>query len=604
VFKNLRISRKLSGAFAGLILILVGANVLVMHQLHAIRAAVDQTVRSSARADELSDAQIGMLEMQNALRGFAIAGEPAFLKTYHESSAKLDKTLESFRSQSDDPAQAQRAAALKAEFDTWRATYGEPVIALAQDPATKPQAFDMLGRKSLGKLRAGLKGLNAAQDQIQAANAAAQRSAIRKATLVMIGAGVAAIAFAIVMAGLLSRAVAAPIAGMTSVMRRLAQGDHEVSPPGIGRGDEIGAMAAAVQSFKEAALDKLRLEGESADQRRQTETERARVAAAEARAAAEQAEVVRAVGLGLEKLSAGEHTFRIATAFPSDYEKLRQDFNGAIGQLQDTLSVINAATSGVRSSTSEISAASEDLARRTERQAASLEETAAALEEITVTVGRTAEGARNADRIVTTARSDAEVSGEIVRQAVEAMGGIERSAGEIGQIIGVIDEIAFQTNLLALNAGVEAARAGDAGKGFAVVASEVRALAQRSADAAKEIKTLINTSGEQVSKGVDLVARTGDALQRIVSQVGEIAGVISEIASSTHEQSNGLQQVNIAVNEMDQMTQRNAAMVEESAAATQQLSGKSEELVRMVGRFRIGEAVAGGARTLVGARAA
>jgi methyl-accepting chemotaxis protein len=220
-----------------------------------------------------------------------------------------------------------------------------------------------------------------------------------------------------------------------------------------------------------------------------------------------------------------------------------------------------------------------------------------------VTVGRTAEGARNANRIVTTARSDAEVSGEIVRQAVDAMGGIERSAGEIGQIIGVIDEIAFQTNLLALNAGVEAARAGDAGKGFAVVASEVRALAQRSADAAKEIKTLINTSSEHVSKGVDLVARTGEALERIVGQVGEIAGVISEIASSTQEQSNGLQQVNVAVNEMDQMTQRNAAMVEESTAATQQLSGKSEELVRMVGRFRLDEA-GGRARSEAAARAA
>jgi len=590
LFDNLSISRKLSGAFAGLILILVGANGLVMQQLQAIHSAVDQTARSSERADELDDVQLGMLEMQNALRGFAIAGEPAFLKTYRDSSAKLDQSLESFRSRSKDPAQVQRAADLKSEFDAWRATYGEPVIALAQDPATKPQAFDMLGRKSLGKLRAGLKDLNEAQDRIQAANAVAQRAASRTATIVMVGAGLAAIAFAVLMAGLLSRAVAAPITGMTTVMRKLAQGDHEVTPPGVGRGDEIGAMAAAVQSFREAAIDKLRLEDEGAAQRRQSETERARIAAAEAQAAREQAEVVKAVGLGLEKLSAGELTFRIATAFPADYEKLRRDFNGAIGQLQDTLKVINAASSGVRASTSEISAASEDLSRRTERQAASLEETAAALEEITVTVGRTAEGARNADRIVTTARADAEVSGEIVRQAVAAMGGIERSAGEIGQIIGVIDEIAFQTNLLALNAGVEAARAGDAGKGFAVVASEVRALAQRSADAAKEIKTLINTSSEQVGKGVDLVARTGDALQRIVAQVGDIAGVIGEIAASTQEQSNGLQQVNVAVNEMDQMTQRNAAMVEESAAATQQLAGKSEELVRMVGRFRIDEA--------------
>ena len=603
MLRNMSISRKLSGAFAGLILILVGANALVVHQLSAIRTAVDMTVRSGVRADELSDVELGMLEMQNALRGYAIAGEPAFLKTYHEGSARIDTQLESFRANSDAPEQSARAAALKADFDTWRATYGEPVIALAQNPATKPQAFEMLGRKSLGKLRAGLKGLNAAQNQIQAANAATQRAAIRTATIVMVGAGLAAIAFAVLMAGLLSGAVATPIKGMTAVMRRLAAGDHGVSPPGVGRGDEIGAMAEAVQSFREAALDKLRLEGESAEQRRGAEAERARVAEAEAQAAREQAAVVRALGLGLEKLAAGELTFRLGEAFPSDYEKLRSDFNGAIGQLQDTLKVISGAAGALRSGTNEISSASEDLSRRTERQAASLEETAAALEQITVTVGRTAEGARQADRVVTTARSDAEVSGEVVRQAVEAMSGIERSAGEIGQIIGVIDEIAFQTNLLALNAGVEAARAGEAGKGFAVVASEVRALAQRSADAAREIKMLINASGDEVAKGVGLVARTGEALQRIVGQVSEIAGVISEIAASTQEQSNGLQQVNVAVNEMDQMTQRNAAMVEESAAATQQLANKSEELARMVGRFRIDE-MRGGARAPGGVLAA
>ena len=603
MLKNMSISRKLSAAFAGVILILIGANALVVHQLSAIRAAVDMTVRSGARADELRAVELGMLEMQNALRGFAIAGEPAFLTTYREGSARIDASLESFSSNAEDPEQSQRATALKADFDAWRAAYGEPVIALAQNPATKPQAFDMLGRKSLGKLRAGLKALNTAQSRIQAAHAAAQRAAIRTATFVMVGAGVAAIAFAAVMAGLLSRAVAAPITGMTAVMRKLAAGDHGVSPPGVGRGDEIGAMAAAVQSFREAALDKLRLEDESAAQRRQTEAERARVAAAEADAARQQAEVVKAVGLGLEKLAAGELTFRITGAFPADYEKLRQDFNGAIGQLQDTLKVINAATSGVRSTTHQMGAASEDLSRRTERQAASLEETAAALDQITATVGRTAEGARNADRIVTAARADAGVSGEVVRQAMQAMGGIEASAGEIGQIIGVIDEIAFQTNLLALNAGVEAARAGEAGKGFAVVASEVRALAQRSADAAREIKTLISASGDQVAKGVDLVTRTGEALDRIVTQVGEIAGVIREIAVSTQEQAQGLQQVNVAVNDMDQMTQRNAAMVEESSAATQHLAGKSEELARMVGRFRLDEG-AGQPLRSSGARAA
>ncbi|WP_308238302.1 methyl-accepting chemotaxis protein [Phenylobacterium sp. J367] len=191
--------------------------------------------------------------------------------------------------------------------------------------------------------------------------------------------------------------------------------------------------------------------------------------------------------------------------------------------------------------------------------------------------------------MVNTAKSDAERSSEVVRQAVEAMTGIEKSSGQIGQIIGVIDEIAFQTNLLALNAGVEAARAGDAGKGFAVVASEVRALAQRSADAAKEIKTLISASTDQVGQGVTLVGETGEALTRIAAQVADITTVVSEIAASAQEQATGLHQVNTAVNQMDQVTQQNAAMVEQSTAASHSLAQEAEELSRLIGRFQVGE---------------
>src|SRR5690606_2699438 len=186
------------------------------------------------------------------------------------------------------------------------------------------------------------------------------------------------------------------------------------------------------------------------------------------------------------------------------------------------------------------------------------------------------------------ARVGAEKSGAVVREAVEAMAQIEKSSQQIGQIIGVIDEIAFQTNLLALNAGVEAARAGDAGKGFAVVASEVRALAQRSAEAAKEIKDLISTSTHQVDQGVDLVGQTGSALEKIVAQVGEITGLVTEIAASAREQSTGLAEVNTAVNQMDQVTQQNAAMVEQSTAASHHLAQEADELAGLVAKFRLG----------------
>jgi methyl-accepting chemotaxis protein len=189
---------------------------------------------------------------------------------------------------------------------------------------------------------------------------------------------------------------------------------------------------------------------------------------------------------------------------------------------------------------------------------------------------------------VLTAKSGAAEGGDVVQQAIAAMGAIEKSSAEIGQIIGVIDEIAFQTNLLALNAGVEAARAGEAGRGFAVVASEVRALAQRSAEAAKEIKTLISASSQQVGSGVELVGRSGEALQQIVVQVEQIDSLVAEIAASAQEQATGLGEVNAAVNQMDQVTQQNAAMVEESTAASHALRSEATELRRLIGEFQVG----------------
>ena len=298
--------------------------------------------------------------------------------------------------------------------------------------------------------------------------------------------------------------------------------------------------------------------------------------------------VVAGLAQGLKQLSEGDLTARISQAFPAKYETLRVDFNAASERLEHTLAGMVGSAQIIRNGAAEIAGAADDLSRRTERQAAGLEETAAALDEITATVRKTATGAKAAAEVVLAARGDAQTSGDVVQQAVAAMSGIEKSAAEISQIIGVIDEIAFQTNLLALNAGVEAARAGEAGRGFAVVASEVRALAQRSAEAAKEIKALISASSQQVGSGVLLVGQTGEVLQRIVGRVAEIDALVGEIAASANEQSNGLAQVNTAVNQMDQVTQQNAAMVEESTAASHSLSTEAESLAASAARFRVG----------------
>jgi methyl-accepting chemotaxis protein len=298
---------------------------------------------------------------------------------------------------------------------------------------------------------------------------------------------------------------------------------------------------------------------------------------------------VHAVGDALSDLAGGKLERRITTSFPADLEKIRTDFNRAGEALQEALSRVATSTHTIASAAGEIGSASDDLSRRTEQQAASLEETAAALEEITATVKQTATNAKEASQSVAGAKNAAESGGRVVETAVKAMDAIAQSSKQITDIIGVIDEIAFQTNLLALNAGVEAARAGDAGKGFAVVASEVRALAQRSSEAAKQIKALINTSSGHVSDGVKYVGETGQALKRIVDQVLQINALVGEMAQAAEQQASGIEQVNAAVAQMDQVTQQNAAMVEQSTAAARNLTGETGQLAEMIGFFSVGE---------------
>ena len=325
------------------------------------------------------------------------------------------------------------------------------------------------------------------------------------------------------------------------------------------------------------ATDVTEVENERA--RRQTEVEEA---------ARVHEHVVSSLARGLRHLADGDLLHELTDRFGAEFEPLRADFNTTVAELQATLRNIAGNASAITAGSGEISAAAEDLSRRTEQQAASLEETAAALDEITATVKKSAEGAAHARNVVAIAKADAERSGDVVAKAVQAMGAIEQSSQQISQIIGVIDEIAFQTNLLALNAGVEAARAGESGRGFAVVASEVRALAQRSAEAAKDIKGLISTSSVHVTQGVGLVGDAGQALARIAAQVADINGVVADIAASAQEQATALQEVNSAINQMDQVTQQNAAMVEESTAASRSLSQEAEELTRLLDRFQVG----------------
>ncbi|MBL0374517.1 methyl-accepting chemotaxis protein [Rhizobium sp. KVB221] len=376
-------------------------------------------------------------------------------------------------------------------------------------------------------------------------------------------------------------------------MTSLAGGETDQPIPYTGRKDEIGGMARSVGVFRDAAIQNRNLEHQAERSRKQAERDRVEMQRrAEAEAEERLTQATGALASGLRQLAAGDMVCEITERFAEQFEPLRMDFNASVQQLRDALTAVGRSASSVNSGSAEISNASSDLAKRTEQQAAALEETAAALEQITSNVVATTKRTGEARQVAQTARSTADQSGTIVRDAVSAMEKIEQSSRQIGQIIGVIDEIAFQTNLLALNAGVEAARAGDAGKGFAVVAQEVRELAQRSANAAKEIKSLISNSAAAVGEGVKLVNGTGEGLTAIEALVQTINEHMDAIATAAQEQSVGLAEVNTAVNHMDQATQQNAAMVEEMNAAGISLAEESTQLHSLIGNFRLGNQIA------------
>ena len=359
------------------------------------------------------------------------------------------------------------------------------------------------------------------------------------------------------------RMVLRPLAAIAEMMDTMASGNLDTEPTDEHRDDEIGRMARALAVLRAQALEQ--------------------------RAAAfEQAGVVSAITTGLLELTDGNLAYRIKDPLPSDYEMLRESFNESLATLASLISGVAQSARQVNAGAGEIRSASDDLARRNEHHAHTLEKAVASLEAVTTIIGQSAQSAQDVQKAVGAAHGEAAHGGDVVSRATEAMAAIERSSAEITQIINVIDGIAFQTNLLALNAGVEAARAGESGKGFAVVANEVRALAQRSAEAAKDIKALIGTSSAQVSTGVALVNETGDLLHTIVTRVGEISIQIDQIAAGTVTQASNLAAVNSDIGAMDTITQQNSAMSEQATAAARSLAEEAGEMEARVRHFRTG----------------
>lgn len=385
----------------------------------------------------------------------------------------------------------------------------------------------------------------------------------------MIGAAVAGLVIAVLLLAFLMHSIARPIRRMSEAVARLVSGDMDVAVPGLSRSDEVGSLARALERFKDLfAADHQRAQEEQARSRETQAT-------------------IDAIGSGLSALAEGNLTYRVADG-QGAFAKLHVDYNEAVKQLAGVLGKIVEGCHTIKLGTDEIAAAATDLSHRSEQQANSLAETSRTLSEFTGTVKVTADNARQTSSRLSIARETAGKVEDTASRAVAAMRSIETSSREMAEIVAVIDGIAFQTNLLALNAGVEAARAGDAGKGFAVVANEVRALAQRSADAAKDIRGLISTSTGQVSGGVALVESSGEALRQILTEVTAVSALVDEIAEAAERQASGIADISSMVSSMDGFTQQNAAMVEQSTAGTRNLSAETQTLVQQVGLFQLG----------------
>lgn len=443
-------------------------------------------------------------------------------------------------------------------------------------------------------------GLHPVDAMVAAEHAALRRTAILICLVGMLGVGLASWGIA--------RSVVLSIGRMTERIKGLAAGDRDGPIPLLGHHGEFGEMAASVAFFRDTLIEKddilaaqaaahqeetlrreVAAEAERKTSRQREKAERqallAEQALENARKMEEQDFVVAALAEGLQALAEGKLDRRIDSVFPQTYEKLQSDFNGTMEALSATVGSIAWNAADMRAKGEEITRSAQEVARSSERSAATLEETAAALEELTVSVAQAASGAQQADLIATDARQTAERSGKVVAQSVSAMGAIETSSHKISKIVHLIDDIAFQTNLLALNAGVEAARAGDAGRGFAVVASEVRALAQRSSEAAAEINALISESGNQVKRGVSLVGEAGQTLEAIATSVSDIASHVSDIALSASEQATGIAEINTAVGQLDVVTQQNTAMFHDTLMASKSLTRTATELAAQVARF-------------------
>ncbi len=606
-YHNLRLRWKVLVSPALLIMVLAGVGVYAVKVQRANQAAVAALMAGPVRqAETLGDFNTSAWRAQVILyRLMATAANETDEKKIKELAESVTKALDELAQKQkalDDPAFDNTTTGDKLnELKTTVASYikqAKNVIDMADGDAGTALTLMMGATRSFVSIAHLTDELTKAANSYRDKRVASNNAALDWHTTLLIEIVLTMIAIGGAASLLISRGISRPVMGIAAALQRMAEGDFETVLPGLGRKDEIGEIATAVERIKVKAAEKARLETEEAATRRLQEAEdaeRRRTLAAEvqakadaerAKAAEEQARVLNLLAAALQNLSDGDLTVCLDEGFSDAYRKIKDDFNATVARLEDTIRSIAQISRDVSSATAEISTSTTDLSQRTEEQAAGLEETSASMEELAATVKKNAESARAANQSTSGTREVADRGGQVVAKAVDAMARIEETSHKVSDIIGVIDEIARQTNLLALNAAVEAARAGDAGRGFAVVASEVRSLAQRSSQAAKDITDLITNSTGQVREGVELVNKAGTALTEIVESIKTVATIVSDIANASAEQATGIEQVDKALVQMDEATQQNSALVEENAATAKALEQQARAMDERVSFFR------------------
>jgi methyl-accepting chemotaxis protein len=616
--KNLTIRTKLIGALGFLLVIVVALGGIAVERLSDVRSITDELAGKWVPSLDVVGSFRGRISELRIMLGEHLSATGDEGKQIEEQMAKGQKRIGELRAEYEALISSPEEQAVYDEFSKlWEAylVQHQRVLELIQEGSgddaqaafrhESKAAFDPMVQKLRDLMDFSAEG---------GGDAAVRSDAISdSARLIVISTVGVAIVLTVLIGFFLVRGITRPMLAMTGAMTKLAGGDLEVAIPALDKRDEIGAMAQAVQVFKDNAVEKRKLD-EAASAAGEEIAQLVGAAAAGDLSkridTAGKTGFFKTLGEGMNTLvgavasavgeiagmmaamAQGDLSKRISGDYQGEFLKLKQDANATAEKLSEIAGQTVEGMTNIKTSTTEIATGATDLSSRTEEQVASLEEIAASIRQLNTTVQQSSENAGQASQLAIAARTAAESGGEVANAAVTAMGEIEQSSQKISEIVGMIDEIAFQTNLLALNAAVEAARAGEAGRGFAVVAGEVRALAQRSSQASKDIKSLILNSSSQVKQGVELVNKAGTTLSEIVTSVKRVSDIVAEIAAANKEQTASVGEVQEAIGQIEQATQQNAALVEETTAALGSADNQVQGVTEVIAFFKIDTASA------------